>query len=313
MRGGPDRARLRGGRRRRSSRAPDVVVKLDADVSFDADYFERLLGAVRGRPSLGIASGSALELRGRRVAPRLQRPAHSVWGAARAYRRGCLRARAPAGAADGLGRHRRAQGERARLDDAHAPRPAVPPPPRARASATVAAGARGRRAGARRTSWATASGTWRCARSTTPAREPAALAMLWGYAARRCKRRPVCADPEVRAELRRAQSVRALAARRREAIGAADVVSRVAAARRRPARLHRAAVICCSSGRCATPGRATRTPGSSAATAAATSSRCSPASASSSRTRPAARSLKNLVRNLLLARRLLGSCGRRSC
>jgi hypothetical protein len=51
-------------------------------------------------------------------------------------------------------------------------------------------------------------------------REPAALAMVWGYWSAKLGRRDVCADAEVRAELRRSQSLRTLAAHRRRAIGA---------------------------------------------------------------------------------------------
>jgi hypothetical protein len=51
--------------------------------------------------------------------------------------------------------------------------------------------------------------------------EPAALAMVWGYARAKLGRGAVCTDDEVRAELRRSQSLRTLAARRRRAIGAA--------------------------------------------------------------------------------------------
>jgi hypothetical protein len=39
----------------------DVVVNVDADVTMDRDYFERLFGAFEHDPSLGIASGSAWE------------------------------------------------------------------------------------------------------------------------------------------------------------------------------------------------------------------------------------------------------------
>ena len=42
----------------------DVVVNVDADVTMEADYFERLLEAFKREPSLGIASGSAWELSG---------------------------------------------------------------------------------------------------------------------------------------------------------------------------------------------------------------------------------------------------------
>jgi poly-beta-1,6-N-acetyl-D-glucosamine synthase len=68
---------------------PDVVVKLDADLSFDADYFERLLAAFEAEPELGIASGSAYELEDGVWTQRHQ-TGDSVWGATRAYRRECL-------------------------------------------------------------------------------------------------------------------------------------------------------------------------------------------------------------------------------
>ena len=67
----------------------DVVVKLDADLSFDRDYFERLLAAFAADPELGIASGSAYELEDGAWVQRHQ-TGNSVWGAARAYRRECL-------------------------------------------------------------------------------------------------------------------------------------------------------------------------------------------------------------------------------
>ena len=62
---------------------PDVIVKLDADISMDADYFERLLDGVRGRPGLGIAGGTCLELARRRLASRSVTGGH-VRGAVRA-------------------------------------------------------------------------------------------------------------------------------------------------------------------------------------------------------------------------------------
>ena len=41
---------------------PDVVVNLDADVSFESDFFERLLEHFEAEPTLGIASGTGFEL-----------------------------------------------------------------------------------------------------------------------------------------------------------------------------------------------------------------------------------------------------------
>jgi biofilm PGA synthesis N-glycosyltransferase PgaC len=67
----------------------DVVVKLDADVSFDETYFERLLQAFEHEAELGVASGAAYELEdGTWV--RRHMTGESAWGAARAYRRACL-------------------------------------------------------------------------------------------------------------------------------------------------------------------------------------------------------------------------------
>jgi biofilm PGA synthesis N-glycosyltransferase PgaC len=68
---------------------PDVVVKLDADVSFGRDYFEQLLAAFEVDPWLGIASGSAYEFENG-VWQQRHQTGDSVWGAARAYRRECL-------------------------------------------------------------------------------------------------------------------------------------------------------------------------------------------------------------------------------
>jgi biofilm PGA synthesis N-glycosyltransferase PgaC len=67
----------------------DVVVKVDADVSFEADHFQRLLEAFRLDPRLGIASGSVWELQ-RGSWRQLFSTGNSVWGAARAYRWSCL-------------------------------------------------------------------------------------------------------------------------------------------------------------------------------------------------------------------------------
>jgi glycosyltransferase involved in cell wall biosynthesis len=70
--------------------APDVVVKLDADVSMESDYFARLLEEFDLDPELGIASGGGHERdpngvwRLRPVGP------DQAWGASRAYRWMCL-------------------------------------------------------------------------------------------------------------------------------------------------------------------------------------------------------------------------------
>jgi glycosyltransferase involved in cell wall biosynthesis len=68
---------------------PDIVVSVDADVSFEPDFFERLLQAFAQDPQLGIASGSGWEVRRGRWRQR-HLTGSTVWGATRAYRRECL-------------------------------------------------------------------------------------------------------------------------------------------------------------------------------------------------------------------------------
>jgi poly-beta-1,6-N-acetyl-D-glucosamine synthase len=72
----------------------DVVVKLDADVSFGPDYFETLLGAFEADHRLGIASGTLFEQKNGRWREQVLLGDH-VWGPARAYRRACLEAVLP--------------------------------------------------------------------------------------------------------------------------------------------------------------------------------------------------------------------------
>ena len=68
---------------------PDVVVKVDADVTFAPEYFEGLLAELEADPKLGIASGTCYELE-----DGTWRPVHvtgdRVRGATRAYRWACL-------------------------------------------------------------------------------------------------------------------------------------------------------------------------------------------------------------------------------
>jgi glycosyltransferase involved in cell wall biosynthesis len=68
---------------------PEIVVNVDADVSFEPDYFERLLEEFDRDASLGIASGTCWELKGDTWKPQHVTRGHAR-GAARAYRRACL-------------------------------------------------------------------------------------------------------------------------------------------------------------------------------------------------------------------------------
>jgi glycosyltransferase involved in cell wall biosynthesis len=64
---------------------PEVVVKLDADLSMGDDYFARLLAEFASEPRLGITSGTCWELVEGRWRPQHVTRDH-VRGAARAYR-----------------------------------------------------------------------------------------------------------------------------------------------------------------------------------------------------------------------------------
>jgi glycosyltransferase involved in cell wall biosynthesis len=68
---------------------PDVVIKLDADVSIAPDFCERLVEAFAADPELGISSGICLELEDGRWTPQHVTRSH-VRGATRAYRLDCL-------------------------------------------------------------------------------------------------------------------------------------------------------------------------------------------------------------------------------
>lgn len=71
-------------------RETDLVVNIDADVTFSDDFLERLALEFEGDPKLGIASGSAYECIGGRWAQRFV-TGSSVWGATRAWRWNVLR------------------------------------------------------------------------------------------------------------------------------------------------------------------------------------------------------------------------------
>jgi biofilm PGA synthesis N-glycosyltransferase PgaC len=68
----------------------DVVIKVDADVTFAPDYLAQLVAAFAADPQLGMASGSCWEEEGGSLRQRFG-AGMGVWGATRAYRRECLR------------------------------------------------------------------------------------------------------------------------------------------------------------------------------------------------------------------------------
>ena len=215
-RGGPIVQALNAGISRLGARF-DVVAKVDADVSFEPDYFERLLAAFRSDSSLGIVSGACYEEEDGTWIRRYG-TGGSVWGAARAYRAACLEDVLPFeermgwDGIDVVRAHLRGWTTTALLDVPfrhHRPE--------------------GQRDGARRRAWATQGRTahymgyrpsYLLARAFHRARrDPAALAMLWGYALAGARREPRCPDDAVRTFLREQQRIRHLSVRAREALG----------------------------------------------------------------------------------------------
>jgi glycosyltransferase involved in cell wall biosynthesis len=196
---------------------PDVVVKLDADVSFEPDYFERLLAAFDAEPALGIASGACYEFEDGEWRERHVTGAH-VRGATRAYRRECLDVVLPLEERmgwDGVDELKAgARGWRTAIvrDIRFLHHRAVGARDGGRHRRWVAQGRGARFMGYRF--------SYLVLRTLHRARQdPAALGMLWGYAADAVRRAPVCDDAAARAFLRRQQSVRHLRTRMRETSG----------------------------------------------------------------------------------------------
>lgn len=69
--------------------APDCIVKLDGDLSFDSDYFQRILEHFARMPQLGIASGVYLEDRGLGWQP-VDMPGYHAAGASKVIRWRCF-------------------------------------------------------------------------------------------------------------------------------------------------------------------------------------------------------------------------------
>ena len=197
---------------------PDVVVNVDADISFEPDYFELLLTSLHGRSRArhrerhAPSSWSTASWRPRHVT------GSTVWGASRAFRWDCLQDVLPFERrlawdgidefkANSLGwrttafeelpfRHHRPEGQR----DGSAWK--------ARRNQGVAAHYLYYRP------W------YLVLRSLWQARRgPAALAMIWGYAQAALAREPRLEDAAARAYLRRQQSIRLLPLRAAEAVG----------------------------------------------------------------------------------------------
>jgi hypothetical protein len=68
---------------------PDFLINIDADISFEPDYLERLLGKFAADPMLGIASGGGYELE-KGTWRQKHMTGATVWGGSRMYRWACL-------------------------------------------------------------------------------------------------------------------------------------------------------------------------------------------------------------------------------
>ena len=66
------------------------IVKLDADLSFDPDYFARLLAHFHEDPKLGIASGVYLENRSGEEWKEIEMPSYHAAGASKVIRKQCF-------------------------------------------------------------------------------------------------------------------------------------------------------------------------------------------------------------------------------
>lgn len=197
---------------------PDVVVKLDADVSFEVDFFERLIRGFLDDPSLGLTGGECYEQNATGQWVMMPVTRDHVRGATRAYRWQCLQDVTPLEERmgwDGIDElkaeargwrirclpgvrflHHRGLGERERSNW----------------SKWVAQGDMAHFMGYR-PSYLLLRALYRAVRY------PNAIAMIWGYLLAVITRRPRCSDEPAIAQLRRHQSVQSLPARAREALG----------------------------------------------------------------------------------------------
>jgi len=198
---------------------PDVIVNVDADVSFAADFFERLLRHFEDDPALGIAGGTGLEHERGEWRERFVTRT-TVWGAIRAYRWACYQDVSPLEERlgwDGLDELTAVvRGWKARtlrdLPFRHHRRVG------ARDASTRATWiAEGRLAHYMhyRPGYLLVRSLFQAAHQ----RRPAALGMVWGYGSAALHRAPRWRDDQAAAHLRDLQRLRALPHRAREALG----------------------------------------------------------------------------------------------
>ena len=207
----------------------EFVAKVDADVTFEEDYFVRLLSRFAEDPSLGIASGGCYELVHSHWRQR-HTTEPNVWGAARIYRRSCLDAILPL--ADRMGwdvidvlRARVANWRTHTCDEI--------PFRHHRVEA--------QRDGARHLHWLRQGEvahylhyrpTYLLLRTLHRVRrDRTAPALLWGFAVAAVQRRQRCEEPSVVAHVREQQRLRHIRRRAIEAARGSESSRRAAAAR----------------------------------------------------------------------------------
>jgi glycosyltransferase involved in cell wall biosynthesis len=195
----------------------DVIVICDADVSAASDFFQRLLGMFAADPLLGIASGSRYEFVGGQWRQRFV-TGTSVEGQCRAYRAACLREILPLEKNmgwDGVDEAKaRVQGWHTgafrELPFRHHRQ--VGARERSRFGAWSSQGAGAHYMGYR-PSYLLLRALFRSCR------DPAALGLISGYVMAGLRRTSRCADDEARNYVRHQQSLRNLLSRLREASG----------------------------------------------------------------------------------------------
>lgn len=194
----------------------ELVMKLDADVSLPPDHFSTLIDAFTADPLLGLASGTCFD-DAEGGEERFLTGEH-VWGAARAYRTACLRDVLPLEERmgwDGVDEFKAM---------AHGWRTAV-----VRETSFRHHRLEGERDGSRWRAWAAQGDVawfmryrpaYLVARTAFQAvKEPAATAMLLGYARAATRRGPRLSDPAVVSIIRSRQRLRELPRRAGEATG----------------------------------------------------------------------------------------------
>jgi biofilm PGA synthesis N-glycosyltransferase PgaC len=204
---------------------PDVIVKVDADISIEPDHFERLLAEFERNSRLGVASGTCYEIEADGAWRQRHVTGPGVWAACRAYRRECLGDILPFEERMGwdtldlvkanvmgweteivldLGfRHHRPEGKR----DGHSLR-------------TWTIQGEASHYMDYRVSYLLARTLYQTLRN------PAAIGLLGGYARARVQRQTRCPDAELRAYVRRQQRLRNLPLRAREAMRPRAVIEK---------------------------------------------------------------------------------------